>query len=75
MSTYDPDNRPRTATSSAGGGWIVGIIVVVLVGLGICWWAGTSGAGPRTANTNPSTPAATTGTSPSTPPVPSDTAK
>ena len=31
MSTYDPNERPRTMSGTAGGGWIVGIIVVVLI--------------------------------------------
>ena len=47
MSTYAPNERQRTMSGNAGGGWIVGIIVVVLIGLGIWWWTGTSGAGPR----------------------------
>jgi len=80
MSTYDPNNRPRTSTGNAGGSWIIGIIVVVLIGLGIWWWAGTSGAGPRTAITGTASPATTSGAAPSNtavapPPAPSGTAK
>jgi hypothetical protein len=62
MSTYDPNNRPRSG--DAGGSWIIGIIVVVLIGLGVWWWAGTTGSGPTTASTG-TPPAATTGAAPS----------
>jgi len=65
MSTYDPNNRPRPATGNAGGSWIVGIIVVVLIGLGIWWWAGTGGSRPPTATTTAVPPATTTGAAPS----------
>ena len=65
MSTYGPNERPRTMSGNAGGGWIVGIIVVVLIGLGIWWWTGTSGAGPRTAGTTAQAPVTTTGAPPS----------
>ena len=51
-------------SGNAGGGWIVGIIVVVLIGLGIWWWTGTSGAGPRTAGTTAQAPATTTDAAP-----------
>jgi hypothetical protein len=46
------------------GGWIIGIIVIVLIGLGVWWYAGTGANGPQTANNNP--PATTTGTAPAT---------
>jgi cytoskeletal protein RodZ len=63
MSTYDPNNRPRMRSADSGGGWIIGIIVGVLIGLGIWWWAGTTASGPHTATTN-APPATTTGSAP-----------
>lgn len=69
MSTFDPnDNGPRVSSGNAGGGWIIGIIVVVLVGLSVWWWAGP-GAGPHTANMGSSTPATTNGSAPSSSPA------
>lgn len=61
MSTYDPNNRPNPRSANSGGGWIIGIIIVVLIALGIWWSTGTTG--PRTADTN-SPPTATTGSVP-----------
>jgi hypothetical protein len=70
MSTYDPSDRPQRVSGNAGGSWIAGIIVVVLIGLGIWWWAGTESAGMRTADTTAPRPATTTGAAPSSTPQP-----
>ncbi|MGN6571643.1 MAG: hypothetical protein ACTHLO_09535 [Pseudolabrys sp.] len=65
MSTYDPnDSRPRIRSGNAGGGWIAGIIVVVLIALSILWWAGPNVSGQQTATTDHA-PASTTGAAPS----------
>ncbi|HWE77253.1 MAG TPA: hypothetical protein VG270_01930, partial [Pseudolabrys sp.] len=64
MSTYDPNSPRRPAGGNGSGGWIIGIIVIVLIALGVWWYAGTNGTGPQTANNNP--PATTTGTAPAT---------
>jgi len=66
MPTIDPNGRsPRALSGDTGGRWIVGIIVVVLIGLGVSWWAGTGSAGPMTANTAARMRPTTTGAAPS----------
>ena len=64
MSTYNPNSPRRPVGGDGSGGWIIGIIVIVLIGLGVWWYAGTGGNGPQTADNNP--PATTTGTAPAT---------
>ena len=62
MSTFDPNNNgPRLRSGNAGGGWFVGIILVVLIGLGVWWWAGSGGAAPSTADMGNRTPPTTNG--------------